>query len=99
MHNELPTVVLSLAVLLRAPVPKRQCGHAHDDHEHLGAAEGEHAGAMLLRPRREAGDRPPDATLRPHRHLPLTAVAVLHADRRGCHHHDGEAHPVPLPAV
>lgn len=88
-----------LAVLLRAQVPKRQRGHAHDDREHLGVAEGEHAGAVLLRPRRAAGDRPPDAALRPRRRLPLAAVAVLHADRRGRHHHDGEAHPVPLPAV
>lgn len=97
--NELHTVVPPLAVLLRAPVPERQCGDAHGDHEHLGAAQGQHAGGVLLRPGRAAGHRPPDPTLRPRRHLPLAAVAVLHADRRGCHHHDGEAHPVPLPAV
>lgn len=99
MNGKLPTVVSPLPVLLRAPVPKRQRGHAHDDHEHLGAAEGEHAGAVLLRPRQTAGDGSPDAALRPRRRLPLATVAVLHADRGGRHHLDGEAHPVPLPAV
>lgn len=99
MHSKVPIVYLPLAVLLRAQVPKRQCSHAHDNHEHLGSTEGQHAGAMLLRPRRAAGDRPPDATIRPGRRLPLAAVAVLHADRRRRHHHDGEAHPAPLLAV
>lgn len=89
----------SPAVFLRAQVPEGQRGHACDDHEHLRAAEGEHAGALLLRPQRAAGDRPPDAALWPRRHLPLAAVAVLHVHRRRRHHYDGEAHSVPLQAV
>lgn len=88
-----------LAVFLRAQVPEGQPGHACHDYEHLRASEGEPAGPLLLRPRRAAGDGPPDPPVRPQRHLPLAAVALLHAHRRGPHHHDGEAHAVPLQAV
>lgn len=88
-----------LAVLLRAPVPEGQRGHARAHHEHLRAPEGEQAGELLLRPQRAAGERPPDPPVRPRRGLPLAALALLHADGRGPHHHDGEAHAVSVQAV
>lgn len=93
------TALPVLAVFLCAPVPEGQRGHARGDHEHLRAPEGQHAGHLLLRPQRAAGDRPPDPPVRPRRGLPLAAVALLHVDGRGPHHHDGEAHPVSVQAV
>lgn len=88
-----------LAVFLCAQVPEGQCCHAHRDYEHLRATEGEPAGPLLLRPHRAAGDRPPEPAVRPQCRLPLAALALVHDNRRGPHHPDGEAHTVPLQAV
>lgn len=99
MRAEYLTPLPVLAVFLRAPVPEGQHGHARGHHEHLRAPEGQHAGDLLLRPQRAAGDRPPDPPVRPRYGLPLAAVALLYADGRGPHHHDGEAHTVFVQAV
>lgn len=88
-----------LAVFLRAPVPEGQRGRARRDYEHFRASEDEPAGPVLLRPQRAAGDGPPDAAVRPKLRLPLSALAVVHAHGRSPHHHDGEAHTVPVQTV
>lgn len=88
-----------LAVFLCAQVPKGQHGHVCHDYEYLREAEGQQARVLLLWPQRAAGDGSPDAAVWPRCRLPLAAVAVLHAHRRRSHHHDGEAHAVPLQAV
>lgn len=88
-----------IAVFLRAQVPEGQRGHARHDYEHLRASEGKPEGPLLLRPQRAAGDGSSDTAVRPQCRLPLAALALLHANGRGPHHRDGEAHAVSLQAV
>lgn len=88
-----------LAVFLCAQVSEGQHSHACHDFEHFRATEGEPAGPVLLRPQRAAGDDSLDSPVRSQRRLPLAALAVLHAHRRGPNHHDGEANTVPLQTV
>lgn len=93
------TLNFDSAVFLCPAVSEGQCCHAGHHYEHLRTSEGAAAGPLLLRPQRAAGYCAPHTPVWSQCHLPLTAVALLHVDRRGPHHYHGEAHSVPVQAV